>query len=98
MALGAQGTPLSPGVRQEFMMAEPSSSPPVSTFIVRFWREWSSTGPRWRGHIEHIQSGEAAPILDPHGILDFLQRYGIMADHSNEYRMGAQDERAGSNI
>ena len=98
MALGAQGTPLSPGVRQEFIVAEPSSSPPVSTFIVRFWREWSSTGPRWRGHIEHIQSGESATSLDLHGILDFLQRHGIMVDHSNEYEMGDQDEGTGWNI
>lgn len=62
-------------------MAEPSSIPPVSTFVVRFWREWSAAGPRWRGHIEHVQSGESASCLDIEGILDFMQDLGVMADN-----------------
>lgn len=65
-------------------MAELSPSPPVSTFVVRFWREWSAGGSRWRGRIEHVQSGESHNILDLQGILDFMQRLGIMADRSNE--------------
>jgi hypothetical protein len=62
-------------------MANPSSIPPTSTFIVRFWREGSAAGPRWRGRIEHVQSGKSATTLDLQGILDFVQRQGVMADN-----------------
>jgi hypothetical protein len=82
---GPRGTPLSPGARQEFIVAEPSSVPPASTFIVRFWRERSAAGSRWRGRIEHIQSGESTTSPDLQGIVDFFQRHGIMDDRSNEH-------------
>jgi hypothetical protein len=61
-------------------MAEPSPVPPVSTFVVRFWREWSAAGSRWRGHIEHVQSGESAGFLDVDGMLDFVRRVGVMGN------------------
>ena len=67
-------------------MAGTSCSPPASTFIVRFWREWSAAGSRWRGRIEHVQSGESAVSLDLQGILDFIQRYGVMPDRPNKGR------------
>ena len=65
-------------------MAEPSSIAPASTFVVRFWREWSAVGSRWRGRIEHVQSGQSATTLDLQAITDFIQRQGIMADPSHE--------------
>jgi len=65
-------------------MAEPSPVPPVSTFVIRFWREWSAAGPRWRGRIEHVQSGEGAAFLDLDGMLDFLRRLGVMADDESQ--------------
>jgi hypothetical protein len=65
-------------------MAGTSCAPPASTFIVRFWREWSAKGSRWRGRIEHVQSGESVVSLDLQGILDFIQRFGVMPDRSNE--------------
>jgi hypothetical protein len=65
-------------------MAGTSNSPPASTFIVRFWREWSAAGSRWRGRIEHVQSGESAVSLDLQGILDFIQRCGVMPDRSDD--------------
>ena len=61
-------------------MAESPSVPPASTFVVRFWREWSAAGSRWRGRIEHVQSGESAAFLDLNGMLDFVRRSGAMAD------------------
>jgi hypothetical protein len=67
------------------IVTEPSSIPPASTFIVRFWREWSAAGSRWRGRIEHVQSGESATSLDLQGVLDFIQRQGVMVGHSNEH-------------
>jgi hypothetical protein len=59
-------------------MAESSPLPPVSTFVVRFWQEWSAAGSRWRGRIEHVQSGESAAFLDLDEMLDFLRRVGVM--------------------
>ena len=59
-------------------MAEPSPVPPISTFVVRFWQEWSAGGSRWRGRIEHVQSGESATFLDVDGMLDFVRRVGVM--------------------
>jgi len=60
-------------------MAEPSSFSPVSTLVIRLWREWSVAGSRWRGRIEHVQSGESAAFLNLEGMLDFLQRFGVKA-------------------
>jgi hypothetical protein len=61
-------------------MAESSPVPPVSTFVVRFWQEWSAAGPRWRGRIEHVQSEERVAFLGLDGMLDFIRRFGAMAD------------------
>jgi hypothetical protein len=49
----------------------------TATFVVRFWREWSGSQPRWRGRIEHAQSGQGASFLDAEGLLGFLERFGI---------------------
>jgi hypothetical protein len=64
-------------------MAEPSPVPPASTFVIRFWQEWSAAGPRWRGRIEHVQSGESAAFLDLDGMLEFVRRSGVMADNTS---------------
>jgi hypothetical protein len=66
-------------------MAEPSPVPPVSTFVVRFWQEWSAAGPRWRGRIEHVQSGESAAFLDVDGMLDFVRRVGVMSGDESRF-------------
>ena len=52
----------------------------VSTLVVRFWKDWSVAGPRWRGRIEHVQSGQSAAFLGLDGMLDFIRRFGAMAD------------------
>ena len=59
-------------------MTESSPVPPISTFVVRFWQEWSAAGSRWRGRIEHVQSGESAAFLGLDEMLDFVRRVGIM--------------------
>ncbi len=28
------------------------------TFVIRIWPEWSFSGPRWRGYILHLHTGE----------------------------------------
>jgi hypothetical protein len=60
-------------------MVESSSVPPTNTFVIRFWREWSATGSRWRGRIEHVQSGQRADFLKPESILEFVQSFGVVA-------------------
>ena len=55
-------------------MPESSAVAPDSTFIVRFRREWSAAGPRWRGWVEHVQSGEDAAFLDLGEMLRFIRR------------------------
>jgi hypothetical protein len=52
--------------------------PPTSTFVLRFWREWSAAEPRWRGQIDHVQSGESARFLDLEEMLAVLERYGVI--------------------
>jgi len=71
-------------------MAESSPLPPISTFVVRFWQEWSATGSRWRGRIEHVQSGESAAFLGLDEMLDFVRRVGVMS--SNERRLARKEE------
>jgi hypothetical protein len=65
-------------------MAEDFPGPPNSTFIIRFWREWSAAGPRWRGHIEHVQSGEETAFIDLEKLLAFLRRFGVMENERDQ--------------
>jgi hypothetical protein len=62
-------------------MPESYTDSPDSTFVVRFRREWSASGPRWRGWVEHLQSGEDAAFLDLGEVLRFIRRFGPMAEH-----------------
>ena len=71
-------------------MTEPSPVPPISTFVVRFWQEWSAAGSRWRGRIEHVQSGESAAFLGVDEMLDFVRRVGVM--QGDESRLAGEAE------
>ena len=71
-------------------MAEQSPVPPVSTFVVRFWQEWSATGSRWRGRIEHVQSQESATFLDLNEMLRFVRSVGVM--QGNESRPAREEK------
>jgi len=70
-------------------MAESTPRPSVSTFVIRFWREWSAAGLRWRGRIEHVQSGQSTTFLDLDEMLDFLCHIGVMQDDESRF---ARDE------
>ena len=62
-------------------MAEMHRPTPMHTFVVRFRCEWSGGEPQWRGHIEHVQSGEGAYFLDWEKMLAFIRRYdAVMGD------------------
>jgi hypothetical protein len=52
----------------------------MASFVVRFWRETSAGKLRWRGQIEHVQSGESAAFLELEAMLSFLRRFGVGAD------------------
>ncbi len=61
-------------------MNQPSAeTTTTTTFVVRFWREWSGMEARWRGRIEHVESGQRADFLEIEGLLGFLERFGIRA-------------------
>ena len=66
-------------------MSDPLTIPLASTFIVRFWREWSLGQVRWRSRVEHVQSGTSASCLDLESILNFIQDLGVMADYLGHY-------------
>jgi hypothetical protein len=61
-------------------MIESPPVPPISTFVVRFWREWSTAGSRWRGRIDHVQSGQSAAFLDLDEMLKFVRFIGVMGN------------------
>jgi hypothetical protein len=49
----------------------------TTTFVVHFWREWTGAEPRWRGRVEHVQSGRRADFLAVEDLLGYFQRFGI---------------------
>jgi hypothetical protein len=65
-------------------MTEPSPVPPISTFVVHFWHEWSAAGSRWRGRIEHVQSGESTAFVGLGGMLDFIRRFTALPTEAEQ--------------
>ena len=59
-------------------MNQPSAeTTATTTFVVRFWREWTGVEARWRGRIEHVQSGQRQDFLCLDGMLRFLRQMGV---------------------
>jgi len=52
----------------------------VCAFVIRFWREGPAGEPRWRGRIEHVQSGQSASFLELEDVLAFIRQVGVMAE------------------
>lgn len=73
-------------------MAEPSCVPPVSTFVIRFWCEWSATAQRWRGRVEHVSSGDGATFVALQDMLGFVKAYGIMPEDEVWSRVSEKGE------
>jgi hypothetical protein len=61
-------------------MAESPEVSPTSTFVIRFWREWSTTAGHWRGRIEHVQSGQRVNFVELDCIIEFVRGFGIMVE------------------
>ena len=57
----------------------PTTTQPTTgiTFVVRFWREWTGAESRWRGRVEHVQSGRQTSFLEIDDLLGFFERFGI---------------------
>ncbi|MCG2767835.1 MAG: hypothetical protein L6435_05555 [Anaerolineae bacterium] len=49
--------------------------PPLNTFIVRFWRETGAGEGRWRGQVQHVQSGERIAFADKGTLMSFIGRW-----------------------
>jgi hypothetical protein len=69
-------------------MISSASVPPASTFIVRFWWDRSGDVSRWRGQIQHVQSGESAAFLDIEGMLGFVRDIGIAVSNLEQAGTG----------
>jgi hypothetical protein len=67
-------------------MTEPLPVPALSTFVVRFWLEWSAGGPRWRGRIEHIPSGRSVAFLHGEAMWQFIRSFGVAVDGPDQPR------------
>jgi hypothetical protein len=59
------------------VMHPSASTTSILTFVLRFQREVTTGGTRWRGSIEYVQSGEKAVFLELEAMLAFLRRFGI---------------------
>jgi hypothetical protein len=68
------------------MMTDMQKSPPSSTtFVLRFWRERSVSGTRWRGSIKHIPDGSHSEFLGVKELLMFLQRFEVHLDDMGQF-------------
>ena len=56
----------------------------TATFVLRFWRETMAGEVRWRGRIEHVQSGEKVSFLDLEGMQQFIRHFCRWVDDSNQ--------------
>jgi hypothetical protein len=70
------------------MPNEHETSPPLSTFIVRFWRELRTDQAHWYGQVQHIQSGERAAFADESALLSFIRRWVGALERGEEPRKG----------
>ena len=73
------GDALTGKVQVRHQMDDTSSSQSVNTFVIRVWCEPSLGAPRWRGRIQHLQSGQHAAFQDPERILTFIRASGAFA-------------------
>jgi hypothetical protein len=43
------------------------------SFIVRIWREEGQ--PEWKGRVQHVCSGDSAPLQDLQDLVSYLERW-----------------------
>ncbi|MCL7455189.1 MAG: hypothetical protein M8467_19310 [Anaerolineae bacterium] len=72
------------------MTQPPVPSGTMVTFVVRFWRETADGKLRWRGQIEHVQSGRQTDFLEIRDLLGFLEHFGIVTARPMDNTVPAQ--------
>lgn len=60
-------------------MSRLPGQPVVSTFVIRIWQDWSLSGLRWYGRIEHLQSGRAVAFQELDHVLAFMMASGVFS-------------------
>jgi hypothetical protein len=60
------------------------TSPPLNTFIIRFWQGTDVTPTRWCGQVQHVQSGERIAFADAVALLHFLRRWVRLVEAGSE--------------
>jgi hypothetical protein len=65
-------------------LPNPNISNPLSTFVIRVWREWSVDGGIWRGNIEHLESKKRTGFQDAESIIDFLRSFGVLNEVNSD--------------
>ena len=58
-------------------MRQQPRQPALSTFVIRVWQNWSLSGPRWYGRIEHLQSGRVVAFHELEQALAFMLASGV---------------------
>lgn len=69
--------------------------PAAYTFVLRLRQEWSESGLRWRGWIEHLPSGEREAVQDWAGVEAFVGRFGVEAEGRGQ-RAESREQRSES--
>lgn len=63
-------------------------TPPQNTFVVRFWWELGDDRTeqiqRWRGRIEHVQSGEGKSFCDIGEMISFIEQFIPLKEEETE--------------
>ena len=56
------------------MTGEAASQERPCSFVVRLWLEPDPGGPKWRGHVRHVQGEKEVYFSDLAALLEFLGR------------------------
>jgi hypothetical protein len=65
-----------------------SQHSPLNTFVVRLWLEASGSGMRWRGRVEHVQSGQSISFRRTDELVGFVQLLTGLAPESTRDEPG----------
>lgn len=60
-------------------MSRLPGQPVASTFVIRIWQDWSLSGLRWYGRIEHLQSGRAVAFQELDQVMAFMLASGVFS-------------------
>ena len=79
-------------MKAHLIMNEIPTQPSINTFVVRIWYESSLDAPRWRGRVEHLQSGRHLAFIELERILAFIGSLIGVADEQSDARRKSAEE------